>query len=349
MVSKLQRLDFVEAMQRRRKVFKSKFFGTDPVAISVWTTPKRTKTYPLARVYNTLSHSEGKITIIPVLVDYGKEGERGKIQPTTVDLMTSVGVYIVLGVFIDAKKGKVGTLAKNANPKTKSREGRLKFGKGQKFDLRYIEKQIKKIITDKPDIKKWNDAQLRTIPNLLANGIKNYKRLGKELGIPLSDFSRLEKNVEIWKDDFAQFLADHADLSKGAQESETQADHKLEFVPGGKGTVNIHFGESRKLYLTADDMKIDKGKGMVTFLEGKNASNGKFPGKNDIKEALFKLMIFKNSDFYFAGKKLKKKLVCHLTGQHDNVANEFKKKFPLLISECTANNIELRLNDKILK
>ena len=349
MDSDLQSIDFVEAMQRSKKVFKSKFLNKETVAISVWTTPKRTKTYPLARVYTTLSYGGTKITIIPVMVDYGKHGERGKIQPNTVDWMTSVGVYLILGVYIDAKKAKVGRLAKNASAKTKSSEGKPKFAKGQRFDLKYLQKQIEKIIENKPDIKKWNESQLITIPNLLENGINHYKRLGEELDVPLSDFSRLEKNVEIWKNDFDQFLADHEDLSKGAQDSETHTDHKLEDVPGKKGKINIDFGESRKLYLTSDNMKLDKDKCLVTFLEGKNASKKKFPGKEDIKEALFKLMIFKNSDFYFEGKKFEKKLVCYLTGQHDNVEDEFRVKFQSLIDECNANNIELKLNDKIIK
>ena len=139
MDSDLQPMDFVEAMQRNQKKWKCKFLNKETVAISVWTTPKRTKTYPLARVYDTLSYDGTKITIIPVLTDYGKHGERGKIQPSTVDWMTSVGVYLILGVYIDAKKAKVGGLAKNANAKTKSSEGKPKFAKGQRFDLKYLQ------------------------------------------------------------------------------------------------------------------------------------------------------------------------------------------------------------------
>ena len=61
MDSDLQPMDFVEAMQRNRKRLKSKFLNKETVAISVWTTPKRTKTYPLARVYDTLSYDGIKI------------------------------------------------------------------------------------------------------------------------------------------------------------------------------------------------------------------------------------------------------------------------------------------------
>ena len=131
---KLSAMNFSDAMQRNRKVFKSKFLGNETVAISVWTTPKRTKTYPFARVYDTLSYDGIKITIIPAMVDYGKHGERGKIQPSTVDWMTSIGVYLILGMYVNAEKGKKGKLAANAGSKTQSSEGKPKFAQGQKFD-----------------------------------------------------------------------------------------------------------------------------------------------------------------------------------------------------------------------
>lgn len=37
-------------------------------AISKWVSPKRTRTYPYERVYNTLNHSK-KITVIPIVKD----------------------------------------------------------------------------------------------------------------------------------------------------------------------------------------------------------------------------------------------------------------------------------------
>jgi hypothetical protein len=46
------------------------------VAISWWVSAKRTRSYPYARVYDTLGFSGKKITIIPVVKDEGKEGDR---------------------------------------------------------------------------------------------------------------------------------------------------------------------------------------------------------------------------------------------------------------------------------
>ncbi|MDW8106684.1 MAG: hypothetical protein RMK45_04290 [Armatimonadota bacterium] len=45
--------------------------GTE-IALSKWTGPKRTRTYPLARVYDTYSHGGKIITVIPIIKDEGK-------------------------------------------------------------------------------------------------------------------------------------------------------------------------------------------------------------------------------------------------------------------------------------
>jgi len=42
-------------------------------AISKWKSPKRTRTYPYARVYNTYSQPK-KITVIPIVKDEGFAG-----------------------------------------------------------------------------------------------------------------------------------------------------------------------------------------------------------------------------------------------------------------------------------
>ena len=343
----LSMINFVEAMQKNRKRFKSKFLENETVAISVWTTPKRTKTYPFARVYDTLSYDGIKITIIPAMVDYGKHGERGKIQPNTVDWMTSIGVYLILGLYVHAEKGKKGKLAANAGSKTQSSEGKPKFAQGQKFDANYLQSQIETILKTKPDIKKWNEKQLEMIPKFLERGIDIYKKLGAKLDVPLGNFSRMENDVKRWTNDSKQFQKDCEKGSKSAQNSESVSDHMLEDVPGNKGKINIDFGESRKLYLTSDSMVLDKE--MVTLLEGKNTSSGKYPGMGDVKDALIKLMIFKNSDFEFEGKELEKKLVCYLTGKQSNVEEEFRSNYKSLIDECSANDIVLVLNHRIIK
>jgi hypothetical protein len=59
-------------------------------AISKWVSPKRTRSYPFERVFNTL-HISKKITVIPIVKDEGAKGDRDFIQWDTVSLMSLLG------------------------------------------------------------------------------------------------------------------------------------------------------------------------------------------------------------------------------------------------------------------
>ncbi|MFQ5456586.1 MAG: hypothetical protein ACE5EA_10380, partial [Nitrospirota bacterium] len=47
--------------------------------LSKWVSPKRTRSYPYERVYNTLGCSK-RITVVPIIKDEGKNGDRDFIQ-----------------------------------------------------------------------------------------------------------------------------------------------------------------------------------------------------------------------------------------------------------------------------
>ena len=54
--------------------------GAETIAVSRWISPKRTRSYPYERVYDTLAHSGKKVTIIPVVKDEGLGGQRDFLQ-----------------------------------------------------------------------------------------------------------------------------------------------------------------------------------------------------------------------------------------------------------------------------
>ena len=53
--------------------------GRTSFALSKWVSPKRTRSYPYERVYNTLNVSK-KITVIPIIKDEGFDGDRDFLQ-----------------------------------------------------------------------------------------------------------------------------------------------------------------------------------------------------------------------------------------------------------------------------
>ena len=65
--------------------------------------PKRTRLYPYARIYDTLGKGR-KVTVIPIIKDEGKRGDRDFIQWNTVSLMSLLDVYVVFAYYNSAEK-----------------------------------------------------------------------------------------------------------------------------------------------------------------------------------------------------------------------------------------------------
>ena len=103
------------------------------VAYSKWVSPKRTRSYPFARIYNTYNASK-ILTIIPVFKDEGKDGDLDKLQYSTISWMNLLNIYIVLGYYEDAKKSyKEGQAHKNKLT-------------NQQLNNGFVKSQIKEII-----------------------------------------------------------------------------------------------------------------------------------------------------------------------------------------------------------
>ena len=343
----LKELKFNNAMTENSTSFKSKI-ESEVVAISVWTTPKRTKTYPFPRVYSTLGHDGKKITIIPVQASYGKHGDDNKLQPSTISWMSGLGVYVIVGVFTKAKMRPKGKAAANAKEGKVSTQGEPVFTSFE-FENDELLEQVKEIVSKCPKVEDWNQKQLVRIPSLLKIAIENNRRLGKELGVFVRSFKSLEKKLGVWNTDIPKFLLDCDKESEKAQHREFSSDQKLENVPGKKGKFNVNMGNSKTIFLTADSVSIDQKEKIIEILEGKHTTKGKFPDENDVLDALFKLMIFKKSDITIDGMKYSKKLVCYLSGTDVATDEEIKRKYQDLIIECKHNDIEFRFNDKTIK
>jgi len=82
-------------------------FPNGEFAYSKWVSPKRTRSYPFERLYNTFN-SPMRLTVIPVLKDEGLDGDLDRIQYSTTSWMNLLNIYIVLAYYDKA--------AKNARP-----------------------------------------------------------------------------------------------------------------------------------------------------------------------------------------------------------------------------------------
>ncbi len=114
------------------------------VAVSWWVSAKRTRSYPYARVYDTLGFGGKKITIIPIIKDEGKEGDRDFLQWDSVSLMSLLGIYVIIAYYNEAEQSK-----RYKNKIT-----------NQRFDINYIKQQIENILSYQSDALHWNLAQV---------------------------------------------------------------------------------------------------------------------------------------------------------------------------------------------
>ena len=62
------------------------------VAYSTWVSPKRTRSYTFARIYNTYNASK-ILTIIAIIKDEGKDGDLDKLQYSTISWMNLLNIY----------------------------------------------------------------------------------------------------------------------------------------------------------------------------------------------------------------------------------------------------------------
>jgi len=346
---KLYNIPFRQAMEQMNKQFLSKFPNGENIAISVWTTPKRTKTPPWPRVYETLSYSGKKITIIPVQASYGLYGDHNIIQPSTISWITAMAdIYVIIGVYTNASKKAKGAPSANTNPHKQSTQGKAVFT-NFKFDLDDIENQITEIIEKNPKVNDWNLLQIRKIPKLLSESIEHNKRFGIKLGVKVQNFSRAEKRLVAWKKNHDEFLAEFDERSVDAQNREYNSSQKLENVPGNKGKVEINVQHFPKLHLTADSMEVHENEKIITLLEGKNSTKETFPSNEMVLEQLVKFMVFKNCDFQINEDVYQKRLICYVTGTGKPSTVEIKAKYQDIIDECNTNGIEFRFNKKNIK
>ncbi len=67
-------------------------------AVSKWVSPKRTRSYPFERIFNTL-HISKKITVIPIVKDEGAKGDKDFIQWDTISLMSLLDVFVIFAYY----------------------------------------------------------------------------------------------------------------------------------------------------------------------------------------------------------------------------------------------------------
>ncbi len=245
--------------------------------LSKWVSPKRTRSYPYERVYNILGTAK-RITIIPIIKDEGKNGDRDFIQWDTVSLMSLLDVFVVFAYYKIAEKHQT-----RANKIT-----------NQQFDNELIKQKISEIKNYHSSALHWNLKEIKkSFPDLIKKAKSAYKTIGKRLSVEFHN----EQGIDRFANQFINGVKDFMQTSRlkalEAQNREMQTIQPKEVLSTlTKATITIENYLGGKYYFTTDEIRIEKDK--IYLIEAKHSRNSLLPSIGDIKDGLLKMILYTN-------------------------------------------------------
>jgi hypothetical protein len=298
------------------------------VAISWWVSAKRTRSYPYARVYDTLGFSGKKITIIPIVKDEGKEGDRDFLQWDTVSLMSLLGIYVIIAYYNEAEPSK-----RYKNKITK-----------QRFDTNYLKEQIKNILSYQSDALHWNIAHIDNAGQIGQKALEAYDKISKKLKVEMHSRQSAEKRIDELLKGKEEFMNLSRVLAEKAQRRERLTVQPKENLSGTKAIITIQNYLGGLYYFTVDEVEVRSNN--IFLIEGKHSKTNSLPSLEDIKDGLLKMILFTNlEDVKADGEKYKPIAVLKLTVENHFNENQLscsqKEILKLLREEARVNNFQV--------
>jgi len=163
------------------------------ITYSKWVSPKRTRSYPFARIYNTYNASK-VITIIPVIKDEGRDGDRDKIQYSTISWMNLMNIYIVLAYYENADK----SLKKGQENKDKLTN--------QQFDNHHVKSQIDEILAYRQSALHWNKKLFEErFTGIFKKALDCYDSISRKTGVVIHSRNDMDDYLQLITQEFKEF------------------------------------------------------------------------------------------------------------------------------------------------
>ena len=306
------------------------------IAVSWWVSAKRTRSYPYARVYDFLNFSGKKVTIIPIVKDEGKEGDRDFLQWDTISLMSLLGVYVIISYYKDAEKS-----LRYKNKIT-----------SQSFDIEQIKSEIKKLLSYQSDALHWSLGQIDKVGEIGKRALGSYDKISKSLGVKMHSRESAEKRIKKLFEGKESFMNLSRDLAKKAQKRESVTLQPKEKITGVKATLTIKNYLGGYYYFTSDEVEINEKN--IFLIEAKHTKSDKLPSIGDIKDGLLKMILFTNlKEVKIKGKEYSPVAVLKLTSNR-KFSKELLRETQLeqlhaLKKEAEKNGFRVLLNGKNLQ
>ena len=251
------------------------------LAFSKWVSPKRTRTYPFARIYNTFHLNTKKVAIIPIIKDEGAGTQNNdRINFITCSWMNLLDIYIILAWYEDAEK-KPGTTDRITN---------------QILNVESVREKLLEVSQYRMSALHWNTTHFeKDFESIYLNAVAGYKKISQKKNVSVHNPQDHLETLEKFKLDghFSLEAFRKASLPRSyrAAHRESVTIHLLEYLKENtKGVFRISNYLGGQYYLTADEVYWEGSQ--LIIQESKNSSTRKLPSEDDIKDGLFKLMLF---------------------------------------------------------
>lgn len=306
------------------------------IALSWWVSAKRTRSYPYARVYDSLSFHGKKATIIPIVKDEGKEGDRDFLQWDTVSLMSLLGIYTIISYYSSAER---------------SSRYRHKIT-NQRFDVQHLKEEINNLLSYQSDALHWNLAQIGKVGDIGKKALDSYAKISTKLEVEMHSKESIEKRVDELLKGKENFMILSRTLAKKAQDRESVTIQPKERLSGIKATLTIKNYLGGYYFFTCDEVTI--GKETIYLIEGKHSKQSLIPSLEDIKDGLVKMILFTNlkevkigDTYYIPIPQLK--LTSDMKFSRETLRKSQGENLRLLKKEAEENSFQVLINGTNLR
>ena len=288
-------------------------------AFSQWVSPKRTRSFPYARIYNTLG-SKNRVALIPFCKDEGLDGDRDFIQWDTVSLMSLLNVHIIITYYIKAEK--------NNRPNQRHKNKITK----QIYDYGYIAKQLNDLENYQSSALHWNLKQIDNLESIAKLTLEHYQNISNKTGVKLHSNKGIKNRISIISHSVNKFKNLSRELAQKAQHRESITIQPKEQIISAKASITMKNLLGGYYFMTADECLFLNGK--LFLIEKKHSAYKLLPSENDIKDSFIKMALFTNiSQLEFYGKNIPYQAVIGLTSNkikgflHSKMSTQKIEKF----------------------
>lgn len=301
------------------------------LAVSWWVSAKRTRSYPFARVYDSLN-SPLKVTIIPIFKDEFGKGDRDYLQFDTISLMSLLNVFTIIGFYVDAQPN-----SRYADKIT-----------NQRYDTQYLLGEIQKLPSFHQSALHWNMGQLSKVGEVGEKAINAYIKIERKLGRKMHSPEAARARIKKIQESREAFLKFSRSLAEQAQSRECVTVQPKELIEGDKGAITITNYLGGQYYFTCDEIKIVEDD--ILLIEDKHSKDKNMPSLNDIKDGLLKMILLTNLKEVTVNEKqyTPKPILKLTTGKTESLTTDNLSILEKLKLEAKTNGFRVLFNKKLL-